>query len=213
MMNGYRTIVADPPWEHGIDKVVTSACRRTVRPQIIPSAAPIVASPLLLLPEDELQRIATGRAVAAEGITNVEALRQKIAHETYDTCERALAVLQWLESANVEIVDQPIMRQVRRNAERKGANIAKVVRVKLPKSWRDGQPPQRAGSIEFSHRFEVRGHYKFYRESTRLAQAQPEKLSWVPERDGYFRRIWCPPFVKGPADKPLVPKVRKLVAV
>ena len=29
----------------------------------------------------------------------------------------------------------------------------------------------------------------------------------------YFRRIWCPPFVKGPADKPLVPKVRKLVAV
>lgn len=124
--------------------------------------------------------------------------------------ERSVAVFQWLESINVEIVDQSVTRQVRRAAERRGAEIAKIVRVKLPRSYRNGRA--RNGSVEFSHRFEVRGHYKFFPESTRLAQAAPEKLSWVPEREGYFRRVWCPPFVKGPIDKPLVPKTRVLVA-
>lgn len=150
--------------------------------------------------------------IVGDAADTVDDIREALANSAGNAIERVIAVLQWLESANVEIVDRPVSRQVRRNAERKGAEIAKVVRVRLPRSWRNGQPPQRSGAINFNHRFEVRGHYKFFPDTTRLGQADPTKLSWVPEREGYFRRIWCPPFVKGPADKPLVPKTRRLIS-
>lgn len=136
---------------------------------------------------------------------------QDLMSEVCSQVERAVAVLQWLESVNVEIVDAPLTRQVRRNAQRKGSQIAQMVQVKLPRSYRAGVTRPGANAIEFDHRFEVRGHYKFFPEATRLAKADPDKLSWVPEREGYFRRIWCPPFVKGPIDKPLIPKTRVLV--
>jgi hypothetical protein len=152
-------------------------------------------------------------AAYARAGKDVAEMEKEMAENAIDRAERVIAALQWLESANVEVVDAPLTRQVRRQAERKGHEISKIVRVKLPKSHRDGRQPMHTGVIDFDHRFEVRGHYKFFPAATKLAKAAPEKLSWVPERNGYFRRIWCPPFVKGPIGKPLVPKTRVLGAV
>ena len=57
----------------------------------------------------------------------------------------------------------------------------------------------------------MRGHYKHFGPDTRLFKAtrrdRPHKVLEHPTR-GQIVRIWCPDFVKGPDDKPLVPKVR-----
>jgi len=118
-------------------------------------------------------------------------------------CEAAY----FLESYNVELVEQEVTRQVRRNAERHDKKISMVVHVRLPKQRK--KPVARNGEErEFSHRFEVRGHYKHFPQGTRMADSIPEeKLTHVPGR-GLCRKVWCPPFVKGPTDKPLIPKIR-----
>lgn len=119
--------------------------------------------------------------------------------------ERTIALLTLLESANVYLDDLPLSRQVRRATERRGGQIALTVHIRQSTRRARGGVGRH---IEYAHRFETRGHYKYFPEGTRLADAKPEKLSWVPEKGAYMRRIWCPPFVKGPADKPLVPKIR-----
>lgn len=119
----------------------------------------------------------------------------------------ACEIAYFLESYNVELVEQEVSRQVRRQAERKNKRISLVVHIRQPKSR--SKPEARNGEKrDFSHRFEVRGHYKYFPQGTRLADALPEdKLTHVPGR-GLCRKVWCPPFVKGPTDKPLIPKVR-----
>lgn len=178
-----------------------------------PDAVPRTMSPTQFLPEDVVLRgMNSMRHTRGEPPLTPQGVMEHGAFEAYDAAERAMAVLQWLESANVEIIDAPVTRQVRRAAERRGSEIAKVVTVKLPRSWRNGKPPPSNGTRNFSHRFEVAAHYSFFPETTRMAQAAPEKVSFVPQRNGYFRRIWVPEHIKGPADKPLIPKTRKLVA-
>lgn len=122
-----------------------------------------------------------------------------------DSAEIIAAVLYMLESANVELVDAPATRQERRAVERKGGRVALAVRVRPPKK-RPRQDDDRR-HIDFSHRFEVRGHYKHFPVGTKLADSRPDKCVDHPTL-GRCRRIWCPPFVKGPEDKPLIPKVR-----
>jgi hypothetical protein len=127
--------------------------------------------------------------------------------------ERALAALYFLESANVFLAQPQVSRQVRRVSERTETPIAQRVYVRAPtrRSRSDESGPRR----EYSHRFEVRGHYRHFGASTRLYRAvardRPEKLLDLPSR-GSCVRIWCPPFVKGPVDKPLVVKSRTLLA-
>lgn len=118
-------------------------------------------------------------------------------------------VIRFLQSSNVDLGDTPISRQVRRNARRKGYQISSRVYVRSPR-----RPTQTIGPgehIDFSHRFEVRGHYKHFGVDTRLFKAtkrdQPHKIINHPTR-GEVVRVWCPNFVKGPEDKPLVPKTR-----
>lgn len=121
---------------------------------------------------------------------------------------RSLRVLQFMESANVELDDTPVSRQVRRYAARKNVPIASTVTVRSPRHRTRADVTEH---VEFSHRFEVRGHYKHYGPDTRLFRAterdRPHKVLEHPTR-GRVVRIWCPDFVKGPEDKPLVPKVR-----
>lgn len=120
-----------------------------------------------------------------------------------------LKVIRFLQSANVDLETTPVTRQVRRQAERKGYNISSRVYVRSPRHPRN--PIVSGDHINFSHRFEVRGHYKHYSTDTRLFKAtkrdQPHKIMNHPTR-GEVVRIWCPNFVKGPEDKPLVPKTR-----
>jgi hypothetical protein len=125
-----------------------------------------------------------------------------------DIAEVAATVMYFLESANVEVVEGSPTRQDRRQVERKGGRIALTVQIRQPKkrARREGDPTP----ANYSHRFEVRGHYKHFPVGTRLADSKPERL--VDHATlGRCRRIWCPPFVKGPEDKPLVPKLREVI--
>lgn len=123
-----------------------------------------------------------------------------------DAAELATAVLYFLDSANVELAEAPATRQERRAVERRGGRIALTVTIRPPRN----QPTPPAGEqapTAWSHRWEVRGHYKHYRAGTRLADSDPTNVKPCP-RCGDCRRIWCPPHVKGPTDRPLVPKIR-----
>lgn len=130
------------------------------------------------------------------------------AANTYTRASRLVEILYFLDTPNIEIVDAPLTRQIRRQAERSGATIAQTIFVKHSQrrsKQRDGD----AESIDYSHQFEVRGHWKYYPKGTRTADARPDLLRFVPGR-GMCRKIWCPPFVKGPEDAPLVIKTRRL---
>lgn len=120
--------------------------------------------------------------------------------------ERAIAVLGWLESVNVHVVETPLKPKQRKRELAKGRQIALTVQVQQPRRRASAKGE---GTRDFSHRFEVRGHYMHFPEGTRLADSDPTKLSFVPGR-GFVRKVWCPPHVKGPTDKPLVPKVRQV---
>jgi hypothetical protein len=113
-------------------------------------------------------------------------------------------VLYLLESTNVELVEVPVPRQQRRAAQRAGGQVALTVRVRPPRRAvrHDVVPSYR----DWTHRWEVRGHYKHFRTGT-IYDAHPDRR--VPTADGGdCVRVWCPPHVKGPQDKVLVPKVR-----
>jgi hypothetical protein len=74
--------------------------------------------------------------------------------------------------------------------------------------------------VEFSHRFEVRGNFAHHFELT--AKGEPNRLfeRWSVEKPEKVIniggkpcvRIWRPPHVKGPEGKPLIPKIRHVVA-
>jgi hypothetical protein len=118
-------------------------------------------------------------------------------------------VLAFLESANLELREARLSKKRLRAARRNQSQIALTVYIRSSsRSERAEAPGTRR---EFSHRFEVRGHYKLFAATSKMGLKRPELLSWVPERQGFFRRVWCPPFIVGPPDKPLIPKRRVLV--
>lgn len=120
-----------------------------------------------------------------------------------------LRTLYFLDTPNIEIGQAEVSRQVRRAAERRGARISQTVWVKHNQTRTRPDPDHESEKIDYSHRFEVRGHWKYYPEGTQMADARPDLLRYVPGR-GLCRKIWCPPHVKGPEDKPLVPKTRRV---
>lgn len=120
-----------------------------------------------------------------------------------------LKCLYFLDTPNIELVDAPLSRQVRRRAERDGVEISKTIFVRHSQKRSVHRDDDDSDHIDFSHRFEVRGHWKYYPEGTKTADARPDLLRYVPGR-GMCRKIWCPPFVKGPDDKPLVIKTRRM---
>ena len=141
--------------------------------------------------------------IGAENIATPAAFHDHIA-------KRARAVWSFLESTNVEVAERTeLTRQVRRQAERTGSRIASTVSVRLPKTRTDRA--SNGAHREFSHRFEVRGHYKHFGPDTMLFKAtardRPQKICYHATR-GPVVRVWTPDYVKGPADRPLVPKVR-----
>ncbi len=142
-----------------------------------------------------------------------EATKWRAEQMAVESMNTAGAVLRFLESVNVEIVESAMKPQAKAKAIKKGRKVALTVRVKQSSRRVSGES---AGHADYSHRFEVRGHYKhFFPEKpngepnitfARYAAKHPEKVLAIQGRPCV--RFWTPPFVKGPVDKPLVPKIR-----
>lgn len=120
---------------------------------------------------------------------------------------QAMRVIYMLESANVDLVETPGPPR---------GHVAHGVphyEVAIRQSRRSARREPIGDAPEWSHRWETRGHYKHHGEGTPVFRSaerdQPEKVLDLPR--GRCVRVWCPPFVKGPEDKPLVPKRRVVV--
>lgn len=148
------------------------------------------------------------RAKAELSEAEAELFRFHLATTSATAVRMALKALYLLDSANIEVVEAPLSRQARRQAERKGKEIAWVIQVRPPKS---GEPDSHEhGERSFSHRFEVRGNFAHYREGSWLFDhSAPDDIRPCP-RCGRCRRVWRQPHVKGPIDKPLAIKVRRV---
>jgi hypothetical protein len=121
----------------------------------------------------------------------------------------ALKVLYLLDSVNVDLAPAKVSRQVRRQAERKGAEIAWVINVRAPHR-RELNDETEPGSRAFSHRFEVRGNFAHHGEGSWLYEhSDPADIRPCP-RCGRCRRVWRQPHIKGPVDKPLLVKIRRV---
>jgi hypothetical protein len=151
--------------------------------------------------------VARGRARMSP--EEIEAFKLNMAVFSASAVRLALKVLYLIDAANVDVVETALSRQARRQAERSGAQIAWVVEVKPPRST--PKPDSETDSKRnYSHRFEVRGNFAHYREDSWLFQhSPPEEIRPCP-RCGRCRRVWRSPHIKGPADRPLAIKVRRV---
>jgi hypothetical protein len=128
---------------------------------------------------------------------------------------RVLEVALFMQSVNVEIAETPMSARTRERQINKGRNISLTVQVR---QQRRRVSASSGGSVNFSHRFEVRGHYTHHFETKpdgtpnkvfeRYANKHPDKVMSVGGQPCV--RFWTPPYVKGPVNKPFVPKVRVL---
>jgi hypothetical protein len=128
--------------------------------------------------------------------------------------ERAITCLAWLMSFNIELVEAPLSRRQRDRELAKGREIALTVQVRQSKRSVVSDPGR--GRADYSHRFETRGHFRHHFETKPDGTANqvyasclakdPKRLIEVDGRPCF--RFWVPPFVKGPVDKPFVPKLR-----
>jgi hypothetical protein len=114
--------------------------------------------------------------------------------------------LVFLESANVDLVDAVPLPKGHRAF---GIPHHEVV-IRQQKRRLIYPEDHAPDSPDWSHRWEVRGHFKHFRTGPTFEKNPDRRIAGV---DGdQFVRIWCPPHVKGPEDKPLIPKLRRVAA-
>jgi hypothetical protein len=118
----------------------------------------------------------------------------------------AISALRVLEAVNVDLTDVVLSRPERRRAMREDARPALTVDITTGRGHGGGEVASH-GTVEWSHRWMVRGHWKHFGEQTAVARRHPSRVRDVPGH-GRCVRVWCPPFVKGPAERPLVLKTR-----
>lgn len=121
----------------------------------------------------------------------------------------ACSALSLLEAVNVEIQEAELSRPERRRAERTGAQPAMEVIVRHKNNQSGKTDANFAQSIDWQHRWTVRGHWKHFTRGP-VFNANPRKRVMDAEH-GECIKIWCPPFIKGPDDKPLVLKSRRII--
>jgi hypothetical protein len=137
-----------------------------------------------------------------------EQLQASLATMTATAVRAAFKILYLLDSVNVELDPLKVSRQVRRQVERSGGQIAWTIAVRAP--HRQEAEDREGGSREYSHRFEVRGIFAHYPEGSWLYEhSEPGEIRPCP-RCGHCRRVWRPPHVKGPPDRPLAIKIRRV---
>lgn len=118
----------------------------------------------------------------------------------------AVSALRLLDAVNVALIDMPLDRPARRRAAREGAKPALMVDITTGRSTGGGSSDAPT-HIDWQHRWTVRGHWKHFGEGTAVARRHPSRVIEVPGH-GRCVKVWCPPFIKGPADKPLIFKTR-----
>lgn len=118
----------------------------------------------------------------------------------------AASALRLLEAVNVDLQPAELARPVRRRAAREGADIPLEVVIRT--SRRDSDVPSH--SVDWQHRWTVRGHWKHFHKGP-IFNANPRRRV-VDAEGNECVRVWCPPFVKGPDDKPLVLKSRRVAS-
>jgi hypothetical protein len=122
---------------------------------------------------------------------------------------RTMAAVSILDSDAV-VIDQAEMekRDVKR-AEKRGWPIADQVYIRPVRKGGERKPAS-GEEAHYSHRFWVRGHTKHFPIGTRMATGRPDLVKACTREGaascGFCRRVWTPPFIKGPDDKPLVLK-------
>jgi hypothetical protein len=123
-----------------------------------------------------------------------------------------LRALYLLQSVNVELVPAGVSRQVRRNAERRGAKIAHVVHIRQTQSRRFYVPSGRRAN--YSHSFERRGGYWHVTRGPHVRN--PDKLAPCPEwRERHpwsevcRREYHGPTLIDAGEGKPIVLKTRE----
>lgn len=98
------------------------------------------------------------------------------------------ALFSLLNSSITEAASERASRPVRRRLEKaKSPVTGDVVVIRLRRAHHEADAPA-TGSVEWSHRWIVSGHWR---------------NAWRPSV-GAHRRVWIAPFVKGPEDRPLV---------
>lgn len=139
---------------------------------------------------------------------------EKATNDCVALAERAITCLAWLMSFNVELVEAPLSSRQRKRELAKGRQIALTVAVR--QSRRTSTSTSADHRINYAHRFETRGHFRHHFETKpdgslnkMFASCLSKDSSRLIEVDGKpCFRFWVPPFVKGPVDKPFVPKIR-----
>jgi hypothetical protein len=150
-------------------------------------------------------------AVAAAGVDTAVNNIMWWSHLIWVLTKKAMAALSIVEAEEVILVDAPMERRDRKRAEKRGWPIAQQVMIRPARRRADGERTVTGNEANYSHRFWVRGHYKHFPLGTRVADVRPDLVRPCPRTDlatncGFCRRIWTPPFIKGPDDKPLVLK-------
>ncbi len=113
---------------------------------------------------------------------------------------RALRSLFLLESANVSLSPADPAPRAHRGVGRPSFEVVIRQRRSAMSNSTVG------GASEWSHRWEVRGHFKHFHSGFMFDRHEGRRVA---DADGeQCVRIWCPPHIKGPEEMPFVPKVR-----
>jgi hypothetical protein len=115
------------------------------------------------------------------------------------------SALRLLDAVNVSLEEAPLPRPERRRAARVGAKPS--LEVVIRSSGKERQASIMPSTIDWQHRWTVRGHWMHFKRGP-IFNANPRRRVIDPVH-GECVRVWCPPFVKGPDDKPLVLKSRR----
>jgi hypothetical protein len=165
--------------------------------------------------EDDMTLLTTWSKDFHETALSLSAEDKRTLMENHiDQVERALAVIAMLQSANVYLDEVELSRNERKRAARKNQQVPLTVKV-MQRSRRQRKSDESA-HVDYSHRFEVAGNYAHHFAQTaegtpnklfeKWKRDKPEKVMMIGGRECI--RIWRPPYVKGPEDKPLVVKAR-----
>lgn len=116
--------------------------------------------------------------------------------DAFGWSDQVLHTMKWLMAFGIisrqrlaEIESPTIDRHTRRALERSGEPVPKIRVVSLRRRESSGHPPGTAGHRDWQQRWVVGGHWHRYR--------------YGPGRQ-QIKTVWVFPFVKGPADKPLI---------
>lgn len=153
---------------------------------------------------------------------------------------RVIAALYLFEAANIEIVDAPLERRLKKRQEKRGWNIPLTIRVDRPaKRFVRGNGDHDHAEVDWQYQWEVTGCYHHITKGnavrctvcegnetedlvcprcngTGLDPDKTKPCSRIDIKTGKktcpngCRRIWHKEHVKGPDDKPLVIKTRKI---